>query len=205
MGEDRWPPEVGTRLPDEARLETEPPQDVILADGEPLVDTSSNGAAAPSSLVEALRARRAAQAAGHSHDLVVPGWKGQLVIRCGPIGGAVMTALRERAEKSRSPERDFNLNADTLIAACREVLGRASPDGDLTTLVDDDGEPVRIDSRLAELLGIETQRGRAREVLLALYAGANVPEVAIGVAGGEYMEWASSANAEVDEDLLGES
>jgi hypothetical protein len=158
----------------------------------------------PDSVLQALRARRQTHAADRHVDLDVPGYRGLLVLRLGPIPSQTMSRLRERAERSRSPERDYNLNADTLIAACRQVLGRARPTDELQLLVDPEGEPVRIDERLAELLGVEGVKD-ARGMLRVLYEGANSPELAVAAAGGQYVEWASGANNEIDEELLGES
>jgi hypothetical protein len=172
----------------------------LTAGGE--VDEADENGRAPDSLIEQLRARRSERAAEQHVDLEVPGWDG-IVLRLGPLDGRVLPRLRERYEKSRSPDRDFNLNADTLIAACRSVHARL--DGRLLVITDADGEPCRVDARLAERLGIELPSGRSRELLLALFHRANSPEVAIATAANRYVEWASSATSESDEELLGES
>jgi hypothetical protein len=155
----------------------------------------------------AIRAEREKAAERHVYDLDVPGYGGLLVIRCGPLGGNRATILRERWERSKDPRRDFNLNADTIIGACREVLGRPTPLEPLQPLAPD---PMIVDSELAELLHLEIDtidgaKPTAREVLQALFSAAHDPDIAIGVAGGEFMAWAASAEDQVSEEALGES
>jgi hypothetical protein len=167
----------------------------------PVEQPAENGAAA-SPVLEVLRQRRAERSAERTFDLDVPGYGGLLVLRCGPITGQTLSRLRERLERSRSPERDLNLNADVLIAACRSVLARAKPEDELVELEDDDG-PVRLDSRLAAMF--EMPASSARQVVVGVYSLANVPELAVATAASDYMEWASSAASEVEASMLGES
>jgi hypothetical protein len=172
-------------------------------DERPITDELHEETQAPSSLLDTLRAKREERAAERHFDIELPGYDGLLVLRCGPIPGRTLTLLRERSERSKSPERDFNLNADTLIAACREVLGREQRSHPLRVLPDADGEPVRIDERLADLLQLPATS--ARDVLRCLFENANSPEVAVAYQAGLYMEWAASSLDELDEELLGES
>jgi hypothetical protein len=156
----------------------------------------------PSNLLESLREKRAEQARSKHYDLEVPGYAGCLVLRLGPLAARETQILRERAERSTAPDRDFAGNADTIIAACREVLGRTDRADELEGL-DPEYGPVRIDSHLAELFGITAES--ARGVLLALFDKANAPEIAIGVAANQYIEWAGRADDELDEAFVGES
>lgn len=175
------------------------------AEREPLMLAATNDTAAES-ILDSIRAKRAQHAQERHYDVDVPGYDGLLVLRLEPIPGRTLAALVDRREKSRLPERDFNLNADVVIVACREVLGRNDVADPLVTLPGSDGEPVRIDVRLAELLQMPvTPQTTAREVLRLIFEGANSPDVAIIAAGGEYMEWARSADDDVDRELLGES
>jgi hypothetical protein len=160
-----------------------------------------------SPVLAAIRAERDKAAERHVYDLDVPGYGGLLVIRMGPIGGNNATKLRDRWTASKDPNKDFNLNADTIIAACREVLGRPSPLEALQPLAPD---PLIIDSELADTLQlqIDTIDGAmptARQVLRALFSAAHDPDLAIGVAGGEFMQWLASADEQVSEEALGES
>ena len=155
------------------------------------------------SILGVIRAKRAEQVADRTLDLDVPGYGGLIGLRLGPVRGQVLSRILERARDSRSPEKDYNANADTLIAATREVLIRMRPEDEWTVLPDDDGEPVKMDDRLASRLGLEATK--AREVVRELFGQANAPELAVGATANEYVEWATATNAEADETLMGES
>ena len=155
-----------------------------------------------SSLLGQLRGMRAEAAADKHFDLEVPGYRGCLVLRLGPLGGSVITKLRERADKSNSPDKDFNANADVLIAGTREVLGRPDREAELEPL-DPDGGTVRVDERLAELLQLGTKTARAS--LLELWDKANAPEIAVGLAAAEYIDWCGDTSTELDEEFVGKA
>lgn len=165
------------------------------------IETADEPAANP--IVQALREQREKHLGDHFHDVEVPGYNGLFVIRCGPLGGRQLTIIQERVDRSKSPDKLFNVNADTLIAGCREVLGRVDLEDDLVTITDHEGEPVRIDVRLAEVLQLQAET--SRDVIRAVFGLANDPDVAVGVAAGTYMEWCSSANGAISEAVLGES
>jgi len=161
-----------------------------------------------SPLLAAVRAERAKAAERHVYDLDVPGYGGLLVLRLGPVGGRVGTQLRERWIQSKSPDKDTNLNADTIIAACQEALGRVEQGGELVPL--DDEMPVRLDDELVRMLhlNVDSPNGKpptARQVLFALFDATHDPDLAIARAGGEFMEWASTADSQISEEALGES
>jgi hypothetical protein len=188
---------------------TEQPTEVFhLRPDEPAADPDANGEE-PTSYLAELRARRAELAGSRTFDLAVPGYRGKVGLRLGPISGRQQTQLVERLARSKAPEKDFNLNADYLIAALREVVGRQQ-DGDewrpfweLAQLEPD--TTVKLDKRLVELLQLEPAADSAREVLRALYALAPAPEVAITFAGGKYMQWAAAEDDTLDEEFAGES
>lgn len=168
---------------------------------ETAIAVAENGHASPSSIFELLKAKRAAHVVERTYDVDVPGYGGLLVIRCGSLPGSWLSKTADRRETSRSPERDFNANADTLIAACREVLARPSIDDELQPL--DEDEPMQIDERLAEGLGIDVTRGRL--LVRQLFGAAPIPELALGDAMGGYIEWARAVNADADEAFAGEA
>lgn len=157
--------------------------------------------AASSTVLSMLRARRAAHTAEQTYDIAVPGYDELLMLRCGPLAGARFTVLRERHERSRSPERDFNLNADMLLAAVRDVLARRTTEDELRAL--DPDEPTGIDDVLASGLGLTSTSGR--ELVRELFGAAPIPEVSLNTAMGGYMEWATGVNADADETFAGES
>jgi hypothetical protein len=182
---------------DEDTLVTDPMVDAI-DDG----DTPANGTP-PLSVLERLKARRGELAETRTFDLEVPGTGGLLVLRLGVLPRQRLAALTQRATKGGA-EADLNLNADTLIAATRNVLARNHRDDPLTPIDPDPANPVRIDERLAAMLGLP-EATRARQVLDAVFGLAPSPDLAIGVSAGQYLEWASAADSELDEEFVGES
>jgi hypothetical protein len=162
-----------------------------------------NGAGPTGSVLEAVRARRQQLAARQTLEIDLPGMLGLMALRLGPIPGPQLTRIVERQQSSKSPERNFNANADVLIAACVEVLGRARESDPWTSLPGASGRPCRLDEDLCGHLGLEPVT--ARELIRELFKGAPSPEFAVGYAANEYVEWAAAASGEVDEELLGES
>jgi len=164
------------------------------------------GAAA--SVWDVLRQRREELAADRHYDLEVAGTKGLLSLRLAAFTGQKQAALTERVMKSRSPERDFNLNADYLIAACQAILGRLDTSQPLEVMTDQEGEPVTLatlaHSPAAAQLGL-TPGIPTREVVRYLFGFAPSPEIAVGRAAYEYMEWASASGVDLDEEALGEA
>jgi len=161
---------------------------------------NGNGAA-PNSVLDLLRATRATYTAEQIYDIAVPGYDDLLVLRLGPLPGAKITVFRERHERSKSPERDFNLNADLLIAAVHDVLARRTQDGELQPLDADD--PIGLDERLADGLDLHARSGR--ELVRELFGAAPIPEVALNTLMGGYMDWATGVNNDADETFAGES
>jgi len=168
---------------------------------EPVTAIGNGHGAASSTVLSMLRAKRAAHTAAQTYDISVPGYDELLVLRCGPLPGAKFTVFRERHERSRSPERDFNLNADMLLAAVQDVLVRRTPDDELQPLDADD--PIGLDERLAQGLGLNAKSGR--ELTRELFGAAPIPEMAVNTLMGSYMEWATGVNADADETFAGES
>ena len=163
---------------------------------------------AATSVWDVLAQRRAELAEDRHLDLEVAGTRGLLSLRLTAVSGQKQAALSDRVMKSRSPERDFNLNADYLIAACQAILGRSDISQPLEVMTDPDGEPVTLStlahspaaSQLGLSPGIPT-----REVVRYLFGFAPSPEIAVGRAAFDYMEWASASGVELDEEALGEA
>jgi hypothetical protein len=154
--------------------------------------------AASSTVLDALKAERARAAEPQTFDLDVPGWHGKLRLRLGSITAQQQQRIIERAQR-----RNANAQLDFLVAAFREVLGRARTSEPFQLLVDDDGDPLGLDERLADKLGLGPVSS-ARDVVMTLFGSANSAPVAITNAAGEWLEWAGSANGEIDQDFLGE-
>jgi len=167
------------------------------------VEMNGNGTAPGLTVLDRLKARRDELAAARTFELEVAGTSGLLVLELGPLSRERFATLQHRAAKSNSPEAELNLNADTLIAATRAVLGRESRAEPLRP-IHPDGETTRIDDRLAALLRLPAPT-RARDVLRAAFSMAPSPDLAIAAATGEYMQWAAATEDEIDEEFVGES
>ena len=157
-----------------------------------------------SSLLDALRARRAEVAEDHLYEMEVPGYDGCIVLLLEPLRGQELSMLVRRAEASKSPDKEFNANADMLIRACRQVVGRETRADELRTIHPDEVTPVGLDQTLAELFGIEDATN-ARALLLALWDKVPSPEISIGLMAADYVQWCSEANREDTEAFVGES
>ncbi len=152
---------------------------------------------APTTVLDALRAERERVQGNPYFDVIVPGWRGLLVLRLGPISSAQQQRLTERARRGNVDD------ADGIVMSFREALGRATPDGELAQLADEDGDPMGLDDRLASTIGLGPVT-RARDVVNALFAKANNPPVAISNAVNSYLEWSRESSAEVDDAFVGE-
>jgi hypothetical protein len=158
-----------------------------------------------SSLLDALRARRAEMLDEQTTDLLVPGYNGMLALRVGPLTGREQSRLTSRMAQSKSPDREATYNADTLITATRELVVRnteGEPWQSLGSL--NGGDPVGIDDRLVELLDLKPAALTARATLRALFALAPSPDIAINLASAEYITWAGGITEDVDADYVGE-
>lgn len=180
----RFPSEITPA--DDDSFEHEPPDEQL---SQPAV----------SSVLDTLKAQRQKVAATHSFDVVVPGWRELLVLRLGSITGQQQQRIVEKARTNPNA----NVDVDFLIASFKCVLGRSTPTSALAVLADDEGDPVGLDKRLADMLELGVVRN-ARDVVQSLFVGANSPSLAISSAANEWLEWARSANEEIDEDFLGE-
>ena len=170
---------------------------------EPTYETNGSGKP-PETVFEALQAKRDANAAQKTLDLPIPGWFGCLGLRLGPIPSRQLDRIVEVASNSKSPEKNFNANADVLIQASTALVGRMDRDLEWEEQLDPDGVPYKVDVRLKDKMkGLHATT--ARGLLLELFSAAPSPELAIDAVAGEYARWASAANEELDEELLGES
>lgn len=159
------------------------------------MDNGSNGAG-PSHL-DWIRERHEALSAERFLDREVPGYQGRLVVRYGRPPWSVMARAQAALAK---PDRDgaalLATQLDFLVAACREVLVR--DDGQLKP-IDPSGETRRFDPELADLLHAGT--ASARDLVRWLF---NYDPV-VAVEAGEVVSWALDQDADVADELMGES
>lgn len=168
-----------------------------LDDDFPAIPSETKSA----SVIDALRAQRSRIAETRSLDVDVPGWHDLLVLRLGSIEPAVAVKIAERSEKRKLSAHLANI--DLLVAVCRGVYGRTPDDPELVQLVDEDGDPLGLDDRLAAMLDLGEVK-TARDVVERLFARANSPTFAIGGIMSEWTEWAQGSADEIDEEFLGE-
>jgi hypothetical protein len=160
-------------------------------------DASENG---HRSHLDFLRARHTELARDRTLDLDVPGYQGRLVVRYGAVPYAtVARSARVLSEPGASADAMFASSADTLIAACREVLYRGE-DGELEAIGPD--APYRYDQKLADLLGSATTT--ARQLVHWLFGGDEAAKVRIGSQAGELVGWLQDVDSETTEALAGE-
>lgn len=131
-------------------------------------------------------------------DLPVPGYDDRLVLRCGPVPWATIARVQNLV--GRREDRDgralLAAQADTIIAACRDVLLRHTDGGELEAI--DPSGPRRIDPELATLLGSGTTSARA--TLLWLFPS----EVGLSIAAGQLLDWTRTMQSDVADELVGE-
>ncbi len=119
-----------------------------------------------------------------TRDFDIPDYDGLLVARYR------LLSLEEMALFSRDHnpgEDDVARNADFLVYACVELLGRED-DGTLVSLGDND-RPVKYDEGLDEVLGIEARD--VREVVLEVFMGF---EMRLMLHAGQVGGWMAEAN-----------
>ena len=160
------------------------------------------------SVLDRVKAAHQRAATAKHLDVDVPGYGGDLVLRLGAVGWDTTNEViaKNRAagtantRAGRPTRGDWNAAADMVIRGTRDVMLR----------VDDALEPISPDGAtginrdLMVLLGME-QRDTARECLLALFAPANDPDMAILDVSHAFQEWLAEGDAEATAAAMGES
>lgn len=164
------------------------------------------------SLIERAQANRRTRAAKRKPlDLDVPGYGGVLVARYGALEWE--DAHRILASEEESARATLEDNLDTVVKGCRALMLRGE-DGKLVSLADEkrrEGDTalvgeVRYDEVALEALGL-TVPGEpdAHKAVLAIFAEANSPELAVALHAGAIGAWMHGADQEDDADLMGGS
>lgn len=96
-------------------------------------------------------------------------------------------------------------NADFLIRCCQAILVPISADEDapMDVLVDDEGDPIVFDVRLARFLGFEDEVESARQVVFTLFSKAPQPDIALVSHAEKIANWMQGVQANTSETLLG--
>jgi hypothetical protein len=179
-------------------------------------------------LVDRLREERGKQLRAKSLTMPVPGYSGLLHVRYSPPDWGKLAALLAAA--GEGADGALQSNVDALYEAVHSLRVKTE-EGELVSLADElrrDGKSVngevRFDEVAVETLGLTVFQGydekvyatkpegidgeerapkTGTEILLALFAGAVSPELAIVEHGDRLGSWLHSAQAEVNASLLG--
>ncbi len=156
-------------------------------------------APSPESLIlSQLRERRAKIGQGSDPlDLDIPGYGGDLVIRYKWTPFSELTATAPQLQRITQPTAQaLAACADTLVAACEEVLIRV--EGEVRPL-STDGTPIRFDDRLADALGFDRTK-TARQCAMQVFKN----DYALIEQSEAVMEWLRGTSQEVNDTFLGE-
>jgi hypothetical protein len=134
----------------------------------------------------------------HYLDVDLPGYDGLLVARFVPFP----VAKSERAAPSMRKKMDkgepilLDSACDTLINACEQIMVRKP--GETDPIAIDDENPVRFDSRLAELIGLGKSETSRQVVKDLFFTEQGIIAVAMTVD-----TWMRDVTKEADEEFLG--
>jgi hypothetical protein len=163
---------------------------------------TTNGDAPPGSLLADLRAQQH-RLARRKHTIIefpYGMWAGKLAARYRLLDERALDRML-RAVQTAEGEALLEANADILVGACDEVLGRRNTDEPWGEIIP--GERFRFDKPLADALGLHAET--ARQVLYALVGGRIGGAGAINDLSGQYVAWWQGKTPEVVDDLRGES
>lgn len=156
---------------------------------------STNGS--PSAL-ERIRAKREAIASETTEIFDIPGYDGDLCARYRRMEWTEVRKVAERAAGSRHPQSELHGQADIIAAACVELLLRTDPNDPehFERLGEVDGEPVRYDSNLCQMMEWPDIKS-ARETVRALFGN----DMAISMHHSVILAWMSGvAKKTIDEE-----
>jgi hypothetical protein len=163
---------------------------------------ASNGEA-PNSLIAGLREQHHRIGLAKTTTIALPWWEGKLGVRFHYLDDRGFDRLLEIAAGSGTPDEIKRANRDLVIAGCDEVVARADTGDDWGPLME--GEHLRFDRRLADLLQLGGVRDSARSVLEGLWDDPVKAQLAIGQLAGDYSTWLRGQAPGVADRLVGES
>lgn len=148
---------------------------------------------------ERLKKRREAIAKPRFTTIPIPGYGGYLLAKYRVVPWEAVSKIAQRAEKAEDdPRTMLNSQIDLMVISCEGLYTRNGK-GEHEALLDDAGQIVRYDKRLADNMGFEA--GSAREVVIGLF----IEEFMISVHHTKLLEWMQGESVEVDEEFVGES
>ena len=130
----------------------------------------------------------------HSTDLSVPRFGGKVLIRYRAPGDR---DIAEVSKKIKGGVQDgFDANVNLLIRSC---IGVYMNKGDKLVKIMNDSQPVKFDSNLAKVIGVEA--GSAKDVLRALFGGGEECSMAIHAQAQELIEWAETRQGDIKKEF----
>jgi hypothetical protein len=149
------------------------------------------------SIRDQIRAEREAIASEKTLDLLVPGYSGLLAVRYRSISDRELEQYIKRAQG----EQSIGANLDLLIQTCETILYRESDEQEFTPALDENGDRIRFDIRLAEMLGIDAKT--ARETVAGFFSPDGAQPLAVAQHIGAVADWLQGKSSEIDPALLG--
>lgn len=151
------------------------------------------------SIRDQIRAEREAIASEKTLDLLVPGYRGLLAVRYHSISDRELEEYLKRAQ--RENDQSIRSNYDLLIEACETILYRESDEQEFTPALDENGDQIRFDVRLAEMLGMDATT--ARETVAGFFSPDGAQPLAVAQHIGAVADWLQGKSSEIDPALLG--
>lgn len=159
---------------------------------EPEENTSVAG-----SVLDRLRRKREAVMNDRSVDLEVPGYDGEIVLRCKYLDMRVLSAIGQRVMKTEKDQakRNIIMAQDALINACDEILVRQ--DGELVGLMQawrDEDRPVNFSSpEVAEFFGFDAKT--ARDCIMGVFGEKDALIASVNM---KYQAWVLGSTEDID-------
>ena len=151
------------------------------------------------SIRDQIRAEREAIASEKTLDLLVPGYSGLLAVRYRSISDRELEGYLKKAQ--RESGQDMRSNYDLLIEACETILYREAEDQEFTPALDENGDEIRFDIRLSEMLGMNATS--ARETIAEFFSPGGAQPLAVAQHIGAVADWLQGKASEIDPALLG--
>lgn len=168
------------------------------------------------SILDQLRAKRQQATETRFLDLQIPSYDGLLVARYKTVPFSVFEAAEKKQRKDKSAPKLLLAALDQIILTCDQILVKdpghhdcvTDNDGHITEYrpIDpqaaEQGMPVRWDTRLGDLIGIDEQEHRGQQRLIVLRTFCN--DSAVIYHASQIGVWLRDTTKDADEDLLGE-
>lgn len=161
------------------------------------------------SWIQQVRAERDEAVKDEALKMGVPTWgtveAPTLVIEYGIVERELLVKFQTEARKKQrkgEPGAGTEIDIRFLATACRAVYLR-NPETNKLVKLEKNGDPIRIDRRLGELLGLDPESDGKNSVTLFMYLVKH-NEVALGSHALSVARWMANTSREVEDQVLGE-